>query len=38
VGAPAHVVAIDAGGVPEAVAAHPARLLVLHAGRVVDRR
>jgi cytosine deaminase len=34
-GAPAHLVAIAAGGVPEAVAAHPPRVLVLHGGRIV---
>ncbi|MFF9479585.1 amidohydrolase family protein [Streptomyces sp. NPDC014733] len=31
----ADLVAVAAGGVPEAVAAHPERLLVLHGGRVV---
>ncbi len=35
VGDRADLVAVAAAGVPEAVAAHPARLLVLHAGRVV---
>ncbi|MFJ2825988.1 amidohydrolase family protein, partial [Streptomyces sp. NPDC087263] len=35
VGARADLVAIAAGSVPEAVAAHPERLLVLHGGRVV---
>ncbi|MER7948518.1 amidohydrolase family protein [Streptomyces sp. NPDC096079] len=34
-GARADLVAVAAGSVPEAVAAHPRRLLVLHAGRVV---
>ncbi|MEU2236301.1 amidohydrolase [Streptomyces vietnamensis] len=34
-GARADLVAVAAGSVPEAVAAHPRRLLVLHAGKVV---
>ncbi|MFH8725868.1 amidohydrolase [Streptomyces termitum] len=34
-GTRADLVAVAAGSVPEAVAAHPRRLLVLHAGRVV---
>ncbi|MFD8569478.1 amidohydrolase [Streptomyces sp. NPDC059639] len=34
-GARADLVAVAAGGVPEAVAAHPRRVLVLHGGRVV---
>ncbi|MFF2955168.1 amidohydrolase family protein [Kitasatospora sp. NPDC057965] len=34
-GAPADLVAVAAGSVAEAVAAHPERLLVLHGGRVV---
>ncbi|MFE6870973.1 amidohydrolase family protein [Kitasatospora sp. NPDC057692] len=34
-GASADLVAVAAGSVPEAVAAHPERLLVLHGGRVV---
>ncbi|MFE2009472.1 amidohydrolase [Streptomyces sp. NPDC059491] len=34
-GARADLVAVAAGSVPEAVAAHPRRLLVLHAGRIV---
>ncbi|MFF0475979.1 amidohydrolase [Streptomyces sp. NPDC004284] len=34
-GARADLVVVAAGSVPEAVAAHPRRLLVLHAGRVV---
>ncbi|MFB6629728.1 amidohydrolase [Streptomyces sp. NPDC056362] len=34
-GARADLVAVAAGSVPEAVAAHPRRLLVLHAGQVV---
>ncbi|WP_263986719.1 amidohydrolase [Streptomyces sp. NK15101] len=34
-GARADLVAVAAGSVPEAVAAHPRRLLVLHAGHVV---
>ncbi|MFD0065332.1 amidohydrolase family protein [Streptomyces sp. NPDC056637] len=34
-GCRADLVVIAAGGVPEAVAAHPRRLLVLHGGRVV---
>ncbi|MER5734767.1 MULTISPECIES: amidohydrolase [unclassified Streptomyces] len=33
-GARADLVAVAAGSVPEAVAAHPRRLLVLHAGRI----
>ncbi|MCF2529472.1 amidohydrolase [Yinghuangia soli] len=33
-GCRADLVAVDAASVPEAVAAHPARLLVLHGGRV----
>ncbi|MEV7190076.1 amidohydrolase family protein [Kitasatospora sp. NPDC093102] len=37
-GAPADLVAVAAGSVPEAVAAHPERLLVLHGGRtLLDR-
>lgn len=34
-GAPAHLVAIAARAVPEAVAGHPPRVLVMHAGRVI---
>jgi cytosine/creatinine deaminase len=34
-GAPAHLVAVEAGGVPEAVAQHPPRRLVLHGGKIV---
>lgn len=34
-GCRADLVVIAAGGVPEAIAAHPRRLLVLHGGRVV---
>ncbi|MFI2736509.1 amidohydrolase [Streptomyces sp. NPDC018711] len=34
-GARADLVVVAAGSVPEAVAAHPRRLLVLHAGRIV---
>ncbi|WP_225447936.1 amidohydrolase family protein [Streptacidiphilus sp. P02-A3a] len=35
VGDRADLVVVDAAGVPEAVACHPRRLLVLHAGRIV---
>ncbi|WP_017591930.1 amidohydrolase family protein [Nocardiopsis potens] len=35
VGARADLVAVEASGVPEAVAGHPGRRLVLHSGRVV---